>query len=833
MTPSRFELTLLSGRMHIKRADSATLSESVYDTAQAAAEKAFDHIAHDTGITQGGDPDESKMVEAFGAGAIRLEIAGHPREIAVAALHFHVRYGIDWPGAFHAEEAGVHLNPIHDAEDAYATFRFESDSRPLEVMRGMLDRWMKLAEREPRVLTRAQEEYPRWREILGLEGEAQPLRVVVTGVTGAGKSTFINGLLSRDIVPHSSEVCTAAVLHLRHPPEREGEHLRIHWRSAEDLSKQAEDLEREKEYLESMLRNESSKNAIRGGVSKLKAGAQRIADRHGAPGNGNHREISPQGIEHDLSECTQRLASLRASQPLWELEKPTRAELSALPKFAKNSADSYAEATAFIEVFVQCALLKRLEIVDAPGLRDGSDARQKTLLGAFEGDTAWLYLVPADVRTEDCKADWAFIQSCSKNGSGILVLTKTDNQPPDPGTTRMETIQDRLKKYSKELGWSRPATWCSAYLTVKSSGIDDRQIEENLESGSFTLLQDLLEYPKRKCLRRFEDYILRDALGNEISISRDYIFDSSRLPCVVRAIGSVLLQDTLKGKEIHGRDSIEFAVKEALQLCCESIAISNRMIESHDVVLEKKRQLAEIQESISWESKDLGRINKQAASMRNEIRNKINEIKCSLAAKVESLRSEFYDHFSSSFDRQVSWQLFGKVKYGLQDFFGSSLNEAARNKAENFSQELCTDLQSLTNVPLQLNIGHNWRFDGFFVTVEDREQFLERSKKAKNRMWKTVKSKAERCAESLETYFSEHLDCIRESAEKTLHNAIHAVEKRIEQRAAQEKQIEHEIKNSTPEQSRRMAEETLSAFQQHKEAFERFLAELGSSGPKW
>lgn len=832
----RFALSLVSGRMQLKDLDSDSrngrpLCDDEYDMVQSAAEKAFSHIAHQTGRTEGGEPDEAKMVKDINDKLLQLDLLGHPREIAVARLHFHVRYGIaiDQSVVTDTAEGGLNLKPIEDATDVYSTFCFDSERRPLEAMQNKLGQWMQLANAEPRTQTKAKENHPKWQEILGLGGvESKPLRVVITGVTGAGKSTFINGLLGKDIVPTASKTCTAAVLHLRYASEADKECIKVYWRSPEDLRELEQDLQKKKGDLGRCVSG-SDGDGGKTWIEKLKSQGKRTGSKIAISSSDVDK------IEKELLDCKQRLTSLERSRQYWEKGEVTFEELSKLNDFAKVGSDCLAEATSKIEVFIKHPLLKLVEIVDAPGLRDGSDERQKTLLRAFEGDTAWLYLVPATVRTNSPQEDWEYIQRFVNNQSSILVLTKAETQPPDKEFTLPETMQSRVRDYFELLEWKRPAVWCSALLTSKMGAVPAVEIEDNIERDEFRSLTDLLEYPKRRCKERYENYLKEFAARNpeSLQVARDYIFDSSRLPYVMRRIGTVLFEDAIEVKVRRGRDEMIAAAKEAIQACEESIQSARRILRSHDVILTKRKELSETQSVLAVLETQLEAFKSKSQTAADSINSRCSNTAKEFNKKIESIEELLREDFIKKYDKEMNLCIWGGFKYEVHNHFVTkNLSDFTAKTLQVSEGELLKILNTVFQQPAG-NLGMlacQWSFTEK-KTVEIGESAFEWAQDAKERNWRAVSKEGRIFKDKLGKKFSETVEGMGGRAKGVLDAEQGDLERKIEAYKHLEISIQTEIRENDPQETRRMAEHNLAFYEQQQSAFKIFLQDLKFSGP--
>jgi hypothetical protein len=633
-------------------------------------------------------------------------------------------------------------------------------------------------------------------------------------------------------------VCTAGVLHLRHPHGGERESIKVYWHPPADLETLKEDLQERVRDLErdyERLKNFGSETARAASlIEELKTKGGSLVAKFGSSSNAIGTDEAGKQIQKNLADYRQRLSALEAARQYWNRGEPTDEELSNLSKFSKAGPDSFAEATAKIEVFIEHPLLKLIEIVDAPGLRDGSDERQKTLLRALEGETAWLYLIPATNRANTAQEDWKYIQSRVNNGSGILVLTKADTQPPDDGVTLVKTIQDRIKNHRENLGWSRPAVWCSALLTSEMAAIEPEAIEGHIENDAFQQLAVLLEYPKRKtCNDRYARYLESFARLNpeHLLAARDYIFDSSRLPSVMRAIGTVLLEDTIEIKVRRGHDEIMTGVKDALRLCRESIADADSILKAHDVILELQKQSSEIQEALSKARADLEWFEDNAKKAVSSISSACQGAKVDFNHKLGEKHQNLWSDVKEAYDKDMKHCLWGSFKYELHDFFLSeTFTNSIKSGLENLKLSVSVQLwHAAQNRGERIAVSEAcaWSFTEV-KTIKGGEAIWESSSNARKRVWYDVKDAAPHFQEKMGNKFSEIVGNIERLAGQILESRRKDLENKINEYQSAEISIQTQIEENDPKETRRMAEENLASFREHQSAFEQFLKDLQS-----
>ncbi len=807
-----FNLTLLGGQMRLTETGSGQSllsgpASAEYDLAQAAVERALTIIAEATGRMHGDQVDETGLKDALIKGSFKLVLHGHSRELHVAALHLHVRYDLDFDSILDGALPGIRLTPIPDAVDNYGTYRFESDMRPLEAMRELFDQWLKVADRDPKAKGNAQRNHPQWKQLLALGGnDRAPLRVVVTGVTGAGKSTFLNALLGRDIVPHSSGVCTAAILRIRYAPSPQAEEVRVHWLPVEEISSLAKEFTAKAEAL-------TPRNAREGGA---------------AVGSKPSEEVTQRRDYYEAKARAMRNAGAQRGKGA-----VTRVQIKDLHQYARNDAQSFAEATQELQVFISHPLLRHLEIVDAPGLRDGNEERQKMLRKAFEGDTAWLYLVPADARNESCKADWELIREKAGNGLGVLVLTKADGQPANDGETIDETMKKRLTiDYKGTFGWLDPMVWCSALMPSRFATMQGEWTERALDSVfTESRLPSILGLPNRAAKIRLENF-LHDASRdtNRKQVVTDYVLDASRLPQVMRTVGRVLYQDAISKKVRRGRDELAAAASEALQACDDGLQESKRVLEAHDAIAALLVQVEQRQERIRVLQADYKQLSDRHRVSLNSVRTQCADANADFRREADGLIARLKGIFDGVFRNQSkNIYMSGGRSFSLLDHFESPLSVFARRRLQALSVAIANQIsayspRSLASEELRpervvlVSIG--------VPTVTDREGFWELKETAQARMWESTALRALSCRDELNRNFQLEVQKIEGFASSLIREDETKKKSAIQTLEAKLAATQQEIKDNDPKQSLQTARERMTAYIEHRKAFEGFMASL-------
>lgn len=816
-----FELCLLDGRATLRNVstNAAVMLDSneskAYDNAQHAVELAMHAIAALTGCMQGDAPDEKALADALRRSSVSLVVRGHFRECNVVALHLYARYALPYADMTSSHpDGGIRIDPILDAPDGFATYRFDSDMRPLDAVRTLVDRWLTESDRQPQAKEHAARNADDWHRLLAIGATVgSPVSVVITGVTGAGKSTFLNAILGRDILPHSTRICTAAVLRLCKAASPTDEGFEIDWRSIEEIDRNIKSLSAELNRAKSVLGR--SANALK----------TRVGD---ANDDSNVSRISHLSAKIDsLKRALKYAKTAKRRQPLVDLRN-----------YAENKPDSLAEAVNRIRVFLDHPLLSHVELIDAPGLRDGDDERQAQLIKAFEGDVAWLYLAPATTRDETCKYDWGHIKHLAHNDSGVLVLTKADALKTNGGQTYRDAMKGCSDEYAK-FGWKRDVVWCSAFLPAALGAATGATPTDDLtDRFEESCLKNLLGLKGTEASRRIVEFVVNSRGHTELwRTVVDYALDASRIPLVLRQVGRTLYQDAIERRFTKGCSELKQAAQAAIDQAVKSRDRAEHAMRAHDIIRKKQLQLEALRLEVHSLTKDLA----TARSKCVKIFDKIDESERSTFSRFGNAADEqlsvLGDKFSHSFNEQSRgiWMR-GDRDFPLVAKFEAPLGDAAHRLLE---EHVLTAVKAVEAIkesgrggPVELgDLLKNYvilEVDSV-GDISDKERFFELASTTKERMWKSTQSRAARCVRGMTTGVGTRLKEIRDRVKSYQNRIVSDYEESITAQETVIVELEREIAENNPGQSREKAELLFKSLNEHLIAFESFLSEVERS----
>lgn len=781
-----------------------------YDTVQHGVERGLLRAMSAIGLPHL-DVVHATLAEAFkthiAASAVRLTLRGPEREIAVAALHLRLRFGLTLlsPGAPWSP-GSIEVEHIRGASDFYEAFDIDVGVGKLKTFAEVVHQWSKMDVPPSRARAAQGESLLRKLEI---GTPARPLTIVVTGATGKGKSTFVNALLRRQVLPQSGEgVCTAVNIKLIYAEQREAEGLRVHWRP--DLESRRLKLTAEKKQLE------SKRTRLK---VKVKETARQVAQD--IAGNG-----ADAVVDEEEGARLRRLAEvdrlLDACAQAEELKKSSsRRALSELARFAQVSGglETFVD---HVEAFLHHPLLRMVNLVDAPGLRDKDEERGRSALRAFVGDSAWLYLHRLSDREATWTEDVEKIHSWANNFSGVLVLTCADQGQPDPGRSLQEMAAGALlsKNHSAFAGEKE---WCAA-LPVLSllRGLGSRTERERVRLA----VGRLLGCEDEDC---WIDGFDEELKGSGTTTLVDYVYDASRLPaCIQRAVQALLryaVESRLRdvGRELHAE------VDDAIALVEEAIAIEKDALEAlasiekmsaHIESLERRSEShrGSLSKARAASTKIIDSIGENHRACRVDFDGAAEELSTKLDAKVESLMKA-----------ETKNRLWATFEVPVFKFYAVPLAKKARSILE----EARGETAALVRIPpdeLIADLFNKILADDAFSgdTFEGQERWREWHDDALQRTVSKARVRAEIERNAIREGFCKELSRMEAAARQLRGKVADEWEHRIEADTHQIKATLRDIEQRDPGKSRLVYEANIADAERSLSALRAFASLVAS-----
>lgn len=598
-------------------------SESM-DSIQEGLDSAMRHVANATNsLDRRGQPAWEKLKKAINSGALPLLVRGEPRELYVAALHLRAGYNLHTPGFCGCDPSlpGVEFVPSQSGPSFYETYHFDLDTRPLE----------ELAERAYNYLNKNGQLSSSWGIELRLAilpelgisvdsyGRARgaPIRLGVMGVTGAGKSTFINALLGRRIVPQHEEICTACVVEIRHAEEG-GEGIRVQWHSREEI-------DRRLAAQQDRLTTERLKHAAQR-TKEIIVGGPVIPD-------GAEPPRSPEALAAEIEEARAYSYELDRLHPLIELGRfADRNQHGVLHRLVKG-----------ITVYLRHPLLRHISLVDTPGLRDPDDTRRRAALDEVSKMDGYLYLVEAAQKeNESTRLDWRAIEEHGKNKTGVLVLAKVDQLLPET-VSLMSALQRRVSAYQR-MGWSGDIVFCAgrgpALMTNRAEGWQRRmrRVRPFLE-----LVDNLFNTPVEEKARCLEHLAAHPDVQSDEAFQTgivDYVLETSGTPRCVRRLSTIISREILAKRLRLGAELLRGDAEERRQQTQERADDLQRQLNNCDSLTNTRLEAQRCEEEAALLERDIPIINGALELFKKKAAELVERQRIVLMLRAEALRDE-------------------------------------------------------------------------------------------------------------------------------------------------------------------------------------------------
>ena len=319
-------------RQHGKAVSFGNETRHPYSSVQSAVDTVLSRLSMMWNI----DGNSTRVVEQLVTNRARLTIRAEARELAVARLHLTTRYSL---------QSGVTFEPNGVSKSIYDTFGLNSDTEVANRTLALIADWTRELADQADVLElspSAEEWKTRKESVLQtlkvVEGRPSPPRIAVVGAVGAGKSTFLNAVLGRHIVPTGTEITTSSIVELRFAAERSDEGFEVVWMSHAAIDAHLASIDTELRRVTSKALSKVPENDIFRNTHFTKLGSLRAQLQQ-------------------AKDCTEALAK--------------REPLDRLERYVSANGDAAAGVERAI-VYVHHPLLRHVTLVDTPGLREGS-----------------------------------------------------------------------------------------------------------------------------------------------------------------------------------------------------------------------------------------------------------------------------------------------------------------------------------------------------------------------------------------------------------------------------------------------------------------------------
>jgi cell division protein FtsB len=687
----KIALQFLDRTMVVREAGAQALNlgtgpERPYDSIQDAVRLAVVVILrHLNVLNASGGPDFDRIPKLIESGNLELELHGHERETYVAALHLWAAYGVVTKGMPWTREGEPCASRVKADNGAsfYETYRFESDVAPIERMAEKAAAWRSLFAAE-RPAARADEICADILRTLGVKEKGaagsrpERIHIGVLGVTGAGKSSFINALLQRYVVPRSEAVCSTCIVEF--------------W-EAETASDEGFEVQ----FLPANARAEMLKTAVHELELAEKRARKLLHSTHTA------QEESEAAAEKALL----RRRELEAAQGRVKLAEGKRLPLSNVaPYVSVVNHDLTHELVSKVRIHLVHPLLHHVVVVDTPGLRDPDERRRRIAIAELARLDGWLYLSEGNTKFNvSIAADIDEIRTQANNKAGAIVLTKVDHIGSRGGTLSDDAANSLKQFRIPPVSWKDSVFWCAARapalaaeILLKHKGEDAwselyAEFERHGVLNHAVRMGDPCTYKatyRFKPARRLMD--LLEVAGQDPQLQRgllDYFLDASFVPATARGLARVVNEQAIASRVLRGKTMLLADVRTRKEASQVSLRENRQHLENIGSVESMQAQVVQLQKRIASlatrETKlttSIGDLKRGAADRR-----KLKET--SLPAQAEKFRSGMCLDLRSKVAKAAEWEMSGGRSYSFFDSFDAKLAKWCSTQVRAFREELC------------------------------------------------------------------------------------------------------------------------------------------------
>lgn len=672
--------------------------------------------------------------EALRTKRITIEVRGPARELRVLALHVRL--------AFDLGSDLIKTIPRADEVSGYEYFHVDFQIEPFQKLLSYIDGWYEINDKVLKL--EWGKHHQTLRNSLVERDIGKPkICIGVLGEVKAGKSTFLNGLLRRPVLPTDAEICTAAVAEVLWAPSPSQERVEVQFRSDANLKQDMRQLAREIAY-----QNTKSAQAI---TSEAKNTHETL---------GQQAEAKRQSIE-----------KARREIQCWRghIELKRLAELGSIGK--KTGVDDLIEV---LRIYLHEPLLEHLSLVDTPGLNDSNETRCRLAINAVSKLDAWLYL--ADGVVTESKLDNMndiFAQANKKKNEGVIILTKIDTLGSADKADFTRTVQRRRDNVLEELrklfpNWNPEVLMCSAKPPEWAAGVaapaafarftyDDWEEQLRFLCGEkyLTLAEKLFRTaPKVWLSRKLEnEFVAAHGDSEAIQTFSDYILECSHLPECTRYILEEIITKEHDRRIERVREDLEASINGERDRLAGAQKRHREYISNIESAEKMLRNVADCEAKIATTSAEVASLRDRHSECVSFLSAKIDETEKEIQKQKAKRITKVKEDLHAKIEEQSDWELRGQRSFDLFAAFDKVFAQICSEKIDafysHFEQRMSRFPEFEKTIPLKPPSfslhdpkpeEDTGRAQVESATLQDYEGLFERLSTVKERMWNQADS---------------------------------------------------------------------------------------------